>query len=924
MREGHAEPGYIVLPPYARFRHSFLFQALSLLILGLPMLLSWPYAQAQSKAENVSLTVSLAPDTPEDAVVSPPPGTYDIPMNDFVLLQGRGGAKRDCGTVWSGDMTGTDVSVSLRMDGAKHVTASMGGKPPTSEKTSPVFDAPDKNAMHAFLGSGGMHGWFSADRSQSGVGAGITHLVTSDNPCFPIFARPNLNFEHIVNGAAADRGRAFNTPRTDPMQIRVLSPACVELCWPAATSSWSIDCRMRYTFSGENAIDMEFEATPRKDEAPKGWLLFMWASYMQMTRARTIYFRGIDGGDEKWMSFGSTGKSGTVAGGGQADLPQDEGYQGFNAEVVRDVRFSQPFYYGLRDADMDPGTTEDTMAYIMMFDDPMTARFAVWNWGDDPTVSAWDWQFVIRNPEIGKTYRQRSRMVYKHFSGQEDVLAEYRAWRERLAQGIIQPSLPIAACPVHLAPGNSAFSHGKIMGKVAEEDPALALVMCKGMLSSTLHAEDAASRIDKLLEKEGGTASAARQWATIAAEQPLNTLVWRHLGAAAEKQGDLARAAQAYARVLDIDGADRAAKLRLGVLRVRLGETESGLALVGDAVPLGTDLARATAMECAGLGETVKKSGDVISALALYRLAVICSPENNAYRMPYGEALESDGDLEGALEQYRSAVENSPESASYAASRIDAVYRGRGDAPGLVLEWKFLSDTLPTSFMAAFHLGLALEAAEDRLGAETAYNEALNRCPDRTEAKVRLVGLVAARGDVKNALGSIVALTADGGEEVMNHAGWACGSAAKARVTAGDLPGAVALLRRARQFSPADLGYRVSLGEALEAAGDDEGALLEYRAVAAEAPDAPHSGDRIDAIYGRRADPTARVAEWKRMVEAHPAAAVPRIRLGLALEAADDKQGAETVYREALALNAAVNANSPLFLQIKNAARGGR
>ena len=128
-----------------------------------------------------------------------------------------------------------------------------------------------------------------------------------------------------------------------------------------------------------------------------------------------------------------------------------------------------------------------------------------------------------------------------------------------------------------------------------------------------------------------------------------------------------------------------------------------------------------------------------------------------------------------------------------------------------------------------------------------------------------------------------------------------CSRAAKERLAAGDIVGALVLFRRARSLSPNDLRNRVDLGGALEAAGEDDGALEEYRAVLSKAPESPHCSGRIDALYDRRNDPAGRVAEWRRLVQLHPDAAVPRLHLGGALEAAGDLAGAREAYGRALA-----------------------
>ena len=101
--------------------------------------------------------------------------------------------------------------------------------------------------------------------------------------------------------------------------------------------------------------------------------------------------------------------------------------------------FVYPFCYGLVDGDGQLETTDDTMVYIMMFDQRDSIRFAMWNFYRDEAGQpdahspAWDWQFVIRNPVVGQQYGYRARVVYKPFAGREDVAGEYRRWCAQLA-----------------------------------------------------------------------------------------------------------------------------------------------------------------------------------------------------------------------------------------------------------------------------------------------------------------------------------------------------------------------------------------------------------------------------------------------------------------------------------------------------------
>ena len=252
-----------------------------------------------------------------------------------------------------------------------------------------------------------------------------------------------LNFEHIFNGAAGDKNISMFTPRKDPCKLLRESPRIASLTWPAESSSWGIRCKMTYQFSPPNAIDLTFKATPTVDRFPHGYAAFMWASYMNRTRERRIHFYGCNGGREGWMSFGDDlengFETGTVPCAGIADLPYEEESQTLNLIEHPSKKFLKPFYYGLIDGDNDLTTADDTLAYIMMFDQAESIRFALWNFiqdqegRSDPHSPAWDWQYVIRSPEPGKAYGYRARVVVKPFAGREDVEREYSEWLASLS-----------------------------------------------------------------------------------------------------------------------------------------------------------------------------------------------------------------------------------------------------------------------------------------------------------------------------------------------------------------------------------------------------------------------------------------------------------------------------------------------------------
>ncbi|NUM55032.1 MAG: cellulase family glycosylhydrolase [Candidatus Hydrogenedentes bacterium] len=249
-----------------------------------------------------------------------------------------------------------------------------------------------------------------------------------------------LYFEHIFNGTAKDAAISMFTPNNDEHSVVRIDAATAVMKHPADASAWGVESEMRYTLNG-GAVDMEFRATPTRDQFPLGYCAFMWASYMNHTRDRRIYFYGLNGDTKGWLSFGDDTsatpegfETGTIACKGVPDLPYEEGAKTLNVLENPTKKFILPFYYGLVDGDGDMTTSDDTMAYVMMFDQRETMRFALWNFiknasGKQDTHSpAWDWQFVIRNPEVGKTYGYKARVLYIPFTSREDIRAEYERW----------------------------------------------------------------------------------------------------------------------------------------------------------------------------------------------------------------------------------------------------------------------------------------------------------------------------------------------------------------------------------------------------------------------------------------------------------------------------------------------------------------
>lgn len=253
-------------------------------------------------------------------------------------------------------------------------------------------------------------------------------------------------FEHVLTGKVADvfgpdsqlNGRGRFSPIQDPCQLTVNSSTSVTLYWPARTAKWPLECWMKYRFV-KNAIDMEFTVKQVGDIPNLGYLAFMFASYVQaMGGDRSLYFYGINNKRQiGWQRFGDWEPGGRCMGGiipcwGVKALPYESAVPYDVAETELGFKFLSPYYYGICDGDGDKSTTGDKVAYVMMFDRMPETRFVMWNWSGNGDLPAWDWEWVMRGPKVGKYETYKARVLFKPYttisSLRQDLPCEYIRW----------------------------------------------------------------------------------------------------------------------------------------------------------------------------------------------------------------------------------------------------------------------------------------------------------------------------------------------------------------------------------------------------------------------------------------------------------------------------------------------------------------
>lgn len=70
------------------------------------------------------------------------------------------------------------------------------------------------------------------------------------------------------------------------------------------------------------------------------------------------------------------------------------------------------------------------MVFAYFFDTPEIIRFSQSPTGGGRLNPAWDFQYLVPNPQVGKKYSFRVRMLYKPFVSEDDISNEYERWKE--------------------------------------------------------------------------------------------------------------------------------------------------------------------------------------------------------------------------------------------------------------------------------------------------------------------------------------------------------------------------------------------------------------------------------------------------------------------------------------------------------------
>jgi hypothetical protein len=237
-----------------------------------------------------------------------------------------------------------------------------------------------------------------------------------------------MNLEHVFNGETDDTSQeVFFEPRHAPMELRKLSDQEAELHQPP-TPTFHVESWTKFTFRDPDIIDMEFRCVAHQHVFRRGYMGLFWASYIHAPEDKSLYFWGGPEGQgpgwtqlcTQWHNDQSTVRHRND----KLELTFRPENRPSLFRSLSKLRFDLPLFYG----------RFQEHVWIVMFDraegirlthSPSGGGFDAERKTSNP---AWDWQYIVPNPDVMKPYGFKARALFRPRCSREEVLELYRSW----------------------------------------------------------------------------------------------------------------------------------------------------------------------------------------------------------------------------------------------------------------------------------------------------------------------------------------------------------------------------------------------------------------------------------------------------------------------------------------------------------------
>jgi tetratricopeptide (TPR) repeat protein len=220
------------------------------------------------------------------------------------------------------------------------------------------------------------------------------------------------------------------------------------------------------------------------------------------------------------------------------------------------------------------------------------------------------------------------------------------------------------------------------------------------------------------------------------------------------------------------------------------------------------------------------------------------------------------------------------------------------DLPGAIAAYRAAIRLDPKEAKAHHNLGVALQASNDLPGAIVSYKEAIRLDPKLAKAHNNLGIALAASNDLPRAIAAYKeAIRLDHkSAEAHNNLGIALAAS-------NDLPGAIAALKEAIRLDHKLAPAHNELGLALKASNDLPGAIAAHKEAIRLDPKLAAAHNNLGTALQASNDLVGAIAAYKEAIRLDPKLAKAHSNLGVALQASNDLPGAIAALKEAIRLD---------------------
>jgi hypothetical protein len=261
---------------------------------------------------------------------------------------------------------------------------------------------------------------------------GVWSLTSVHEPrnCFvPAFA--GLNLEHFMDDVfMSEDDEWIFEPRKIPMQLEELSSSSVRLVH-APSPATGVETQTVFDVSEPDRINLSFRAVLHRPPRAGRRFGFFWASYIHAPDFPSLFFRNSDG---IWNCL-APDHHGHPGGNTVCHRSVEKADWGDATRTYREKSLAHSFSCRRFEESLMFGRPADgRMLYLQMFDQAEATRLSMSPLGGGTDKSrrvyspAWDFQYILENPVPGREYLFRSRVIYKPYTGREEIDDLYSEW----------------------------------------------------------------------------------------------------------------------------------------------------------------------------------------------------------------------------------------------------------------------------------------------------------------------------------------------------------------------------------------------------------------------------------------------------------------------------------------------------------------